>query len=323
MRYYLAPMEGITGYVYRRVQHALFPAFDKYFSPFLVPRPKKTFHSREVKEILPQNNEGITLVPQLLTNRAEDFIRAACRLQEYGWQEINLNLGCPSGTVVSKGKGAGFLVQPRLLEEFLDEIFSAFPVSGGEEGCMRISLKTRLGMEDAEEFLYLMEIFRRYPLKELIIHPRVREDYYGNRPDWNAFGQALESAPFPVVYNGDLFTVEDVSRFRERFPQADTVMLGRGAVADPSLIRQLKGGEALSAGELQEFLARLASDYGEALSGERDVLFKLKELWFYLAGLFPEGEAELKRIRKVQSMPEYRAAVRNLLRTLERRNEKC
>lgn len=181
---------------------------------------------------------------------------------------------------------------------------------------MEISVKTRLGMEEAEEFLPLMELYRRYPLKELIIHPRVREDYYANRPDWDAFERALSGCPFPVVYNGDLFTVEDAARFQECFPQVDAVMLGRGAVADPSLIRQLRGGEALSGGELGDFLDRLAADYREVLSGERDVLFKLKELWFYLGRLFPEEGTELKKIRKAQSLPEYRAAVRNLLRML-------
>lgn len=316
MRYYLAPMEGITGYIYRRAQHDLFCAFDKYFSPFLAPRQKKVFNSRETRDILPENNGGMYLVPQLLTNRAEDFIRAAKKLEEYGYHDVNLNLGCPSGTVVSKGKGAGFLGQPQLLERFLEEIFSAFPAPKSGGSGLEISIKTRLGMEDAEEFSRLMELYRRYPLKELIVHPRVREDYYEDHPDWDAFDRALSEAPFPVVYNGDLFTIEDMARFQERFPSVETVMLGRGAVADPSLIRQLKGGAPLSRKELERFLDRLAGDYAEALSGERDVLFKLKELWSYLGKLFPEGGAELKRIRKAGQLSEYRAAVSSLLRSL-------
>ena len=312
MRYYLAPMEGVTGWIYRRVQHECFPAFDKYFTPFLVPRQKKVFSAKEIRDILPENNEGMALVPQLLTCRAEDFIRGARMLAGYGYREINLNLGCPSGTVVSGGRGAGFLGRPKLLKEFLDEVFSAFPEPAEKEGGMDISVKTRLGMEDAEEFVPLLELYRQYPLKELIIHPRVREDYYGNRPDWDAFGKALPGTPFPVVYNGDLFTVSDLTCFRKRFPGVDTVMLGRGAAADPSLLRQMRGGEALSAEELQHFLDRLAEAYAEVLSGERDVLFKLKELWSYLGWLFPENQAELKRIRKAQHLSEYRAAVRNL-----------
>ena len=323
MKYYMAPMEGLTGYIYRNAYHACYHPMDKYFTPFLSPKANSSLSFRELNDILPEHNQGMYVVPQILTNQAEDFIRTAKELQEYGYSEINLNLGCPSGTVVAKGKGAGFLAHPRLLETFFDEIFSALPVSGEMEDGIRISVKTRLGMEDAEEFLELMELYGHYPFHELIIHPRVREDYYENRPDWDAFERALTNAPFPVVYNGDLFTVEDVLRFQERFPQVDTVMLGRGAVADPSLIRQLKGGEALSGRELGEFLARLAADYGEVFSGERDVLFKLKELWFYLGRLFPGGEAELKKIRKAQKLPEYQTAVRNLLRMLERRNEKC
>ncbi len=317
MRYYLAPMEGITGWVYRQVQHECFPAFDKYFTPFLVPRQKKVFHAKEIRDILPENNEGMTLVPQLLTNRAEDFIRGARLLAGYGYHEVNLNLGCPSGTVVSRGRGAGFLASPQLLKAFLDEVFSAFPDPAGKPDGMAVSIKTRLGMEDAEEFVPLIELYRQYPLKELIVHPRVREDYYGNRPDWEAFAGALPNTPFPVIYNGDLFAVSDLTRFRERFADVGTVMLGRGAVADPSLLRQMKGGTPYTRKELQHFLDRLAEAYGQVLSGERDVLFKLKELWFYLGQRFPEGKAELKRIRKSQHLSEYQAAVRSLLLTME------
>ena len=204
MKIYAAPMEGVTGYVYRNAHRHYFQGIDKYYTPFLTPKKGKGWTSREKNDIAPEHNRNMTVVPQILTNQAEDFVRMAEKLADCGYEEINLNLGCPSGTVVSKGKGAGFLARPQMLEAFLEEIFSAFPVLADGKSRMEISIKTRLGMEEAEEFLPLMEMYRRYPLKELIIHPRVREDYYANRPDWDAFERALSGCPFPVVYNGDL-----------------------------------------------------------------------------------------------------------------------
>lgn len=198
------------------------------------------------------------------------------------------------------------LEDPSRLSAFLEVIYDGLR--------MDISIKTRLGMEDAEEFGRLLEIFNRYPVKELIIHPRVREDYYGNRPDWKAFGDALRHSACPVVYNGDLFSTADVEALREAFPEVETIMLGRGAIANPALIRELSGGAALSTKELEAFLARLTGDYEEILSGERDVLFRMKELWAYLEWRFPGKDRQIRRIRKAQRICEYEEAVRCLLR---------
>ena len=211
MKYYFAPMEGITGYIYRNVHHRFFPGVDKYFTPFLSPGSKKTMTPRELRDILPENNQGYTLIPQILTNKSEDFLRLCRDLKEYGYREINLNLGCPSGTVVSKKKGAGFLEYPGELDRFLEEIFSGTDLD--------ISIKTRVGKDDPEEFEELLGIYNKYPLKELIIHPRVQTDYYKNHPNLEVFAQALEKAKVPVCYNGDLFTEELYEDFRKQFPQ--------------------------------------------------------------------------------------------------------
>ena len=176
MKYYFAPMEGITGYIYRNVHHRFFPGMDKYFSPFISPGTKKTMTPKELRDILPENNQDYTLIPQILTNRSGDFLRLCRDLKEYGYKEVNLNLGCPSGTVVAKKKGAGFLEYPNELDRFLEEIFAGTD--------LKISIKTRIGKDDPEEFEKLLEIYNKYPLEELIIHPRVQTDYYKNSLIW-------------------------------------------------------------------------------------------------------------------------------------------
>lgn len=181
MKIYLAPLEGITGYTYRRALYNCFGGFDKYFIPFILPNQKGHLSTREKKDIMPENNEGMYAVPQILTKNAEDFIQTAETLQEYGYNEVNLNLGCPSKTVVTKGRGAGFLDRPDELDKFLDEIFRKCD--------MKISIKTRLGMDDPEEFEDLLTIYNKYPLEELIVHARVQKDYYKIRHVWKHLGR--------------------------------------------------------------------------------------------------------------------------------------
>ena len=177
MKFYLAPMEGVTGYIYRNAYHAHFRPMDKYFTPFLAPKHNGGFSHREINDILPEHNEGMDTVPQLLTGNSEDFLRAARELKEYGYKEVNLNLGCPSGTVAAKGKGAGFLRDPEGLELFLEQV-----CEGMERLGLELSVKTRLGIEEPEEFDRLLSIYNRFPLKELIIHPRVLKDFYKYTP---------------------------------------------------------------------------------------------------------------------------------------------
>lgn len=309
MKYYLAPLEGITTYICRNVYHNLFYPMDKYFTPFIVPRMKKSMSSREINDILPEHNENMYVVPQLLTNRAEDFIKASHKLMDYGYQEINLNLGCPSGTVVSKGRGAGFLAHPDELRVFLDQIFSELPI--------RISIKTRIGMESPEEFEYLLEIFNQFPLEELIIHPRIREDYYKNKPNLAVFGEAMEHSRCPVCYNGDVFTKENYGNLIEAFPKLETVMLGRGIIVNPNLREELSEelcSETEKYQKIKEFHARIYEAYRGTSLGDSNVLFKMKELWTYMIHSFPSCEKYWKKIKKADSCRVYEAVVNALFR---------
>ena len=309
MQIYLAPLEGITGHLYRSAVHRCFGGFDKYFIPFIRPNQKGHFSTREKKDVNPENNAGMVAIPQILTNNGEDFLRSAKKLAEYGYNEVNLNLGCPSKTVVTKGRGAGFLAYPDRLDRFLEEIFSKCP--------MEISIKTRLGMEGPEEFWPLLDIFSRYPVKELIIHPRVQADFYKNEPDLDAFGRTFERAACPVCYNGDLKKVSDVERLCGQFPDLSCIMAGRGVLADPAFGRRLRGGKEASKEELRRFHDILYHSYCEEMSGDRTILYKMKEMWFYLSPAFTNYKKYGEKIKKCEKCVNYEEIVNALFRDEE------
>lgn len=313
MKYYAAPMEGLSGYLWRRVHAELFGPADKYFTPFLSPNATCTFQRKELDEIAPEHNQGLCVVPQLLTNRSEHLLWAARELYARGYREINLNLGCPAGTVTAKRKGSGLLAYPEELERLLTESFAGLPAG------MRLSVKTRIGKNSPDEWPRLLELYRRFPLSELIVHPRVQKEFYGGHAHRALFPA---EGPWPLVYNGDLFTSGDVAELRRDFPKAERLMLGRGLMQEPGLLRQLRGGGPASLSELREYHDRLLEAYRQRLSGDQPVLHRMWELWAWLIVRFPGGEDCLKRMRKARSLAEYQAAVDTLFARAEL-TERC
>ncbi len=311
MKYYLAPLEGVTTYVYRNAYHKHFRPMDKYFTPFIVPHKEKKFSTREKKELSPENNQGLFVVPQLLTNNAEDFLKTANDIVQFGYDEINLNLGCPSGTVVAKNKGSGFLAFPEELERFLDEIF--------DRADFKISIKTRIGKENPDEFYHLLEIYNKYPMEELIIHPRIQTDYYKNTPNLEIFEEAYKHSKNSICYNGDIFTAENFYSFSERFPETDTIMLGRGIIANPALVNAIEEERYITKENLLSFHNMIYEEYQKISSGERNVLFKMKELWFYMANLFESSEKLMKKIKKSERLKDYEKVIRVLFETCDLR----
>lgn len=317
MKCYFAPMEGITGYVFRNAHHKYFGCIDRYYTPFIAPNQTRKLTSREMNDVLPEHNRGIDVVPQILTNKADDFLWAAQKVRELGYGEVNLNLGCPSGTVAAKGRGAGFLAFPEKLDRFLDTVSREL-----ERMEMKLSVKTRAGRERPEEFAQLLEIFNRYPLELLTVHPRVQTDYYKNRPNLDIFAEAAGRSVNQVCYNGDIFSMEDFRRFRERFPEVEAVMLGRGLLTNPAMVKEIAASDVdgegdLSGGGLDKktlhaFHDELLEGYREAIPGDRNVLFKMKELWFYFGEAFDDSGKYMKKIRKAQRIEDYRAAVSSL-----------
>ena len=310
MHIYFAPLEGITTYPYRNLHHKYFGGVEKYFTPFLAPGPEQGMSVKEMRDVLPENNAGVPVVPQILTNRAGDFLLASKKLSEMGYREINLNLGCPSGTVTAKRKGSGFLLYPDDLDHFFDEVFSDAAVRNGE---FLVSVKTRIGKNEVEEWPELMQVYNRYPIHELTVHPRIQKEFYKGTPHFDVFTDILKESRNPVVYNGDLFTVEKVKEFREKFPTVGTVMIGRGLIRNPALAEMILQEETeLDADMLpriREFHDALFEHYRETMSGDRNLLFRMKDLWSYMLAEVPDSEKLAKKIRKSQHVPEYLAAV--------------
>lgn len=333
LQFYFAPLEGITGYIFRGVYEECFGGIDVYFSPFISAPQKRKLRNKEWRDIVPENNPGVSLVPQILANQAEDFLYTANDIADLGYGLVNLNLGCPSRTVVSKGKGSGFLAKPVALQRFLEEIYARSPV--------KISIKTRLGKDDPEEFLQLIRIFNQYPVEELIIHARIQTDFYKNKPNWEMFGEAVEQCNMPLCYNGDIFSPEDYRRLRQQFPQVDRVMLGRGLLMHPGLTHSLrreglcespagnqgewKEAAGASGGRSQEitkeqihcYIVLLQERYTEVFSGEIPVLFKMKEIWGFLIESFQNGEKFRKKIHKCQNLSQYERIREELFSCLE------
>ena len=310
MHIYFAPLEGITTYPYRNLHHKYFGGVEKYFTPFLAPGPEQGMSVKEMRDVLPENNAGVLVVPQILTNRAGDFLLASKKLSEMGYREINLNLGCPSGTVTAKKKGSGFLLYPDDLDRFFDEVFSDAAVRNGE---FLVSVKTRIGKNEVEEWPELMQVYNRYPIHELTVHPRIQKEFYKGTPHLDVFADILKESRNPVVYNGDLFTVEKVKEFREKFPTVGTVMIGRGLIRNPALAEMILQEETEPEADIlpriREFHDALFEHYRETMSGDRNLLFRMKDLWSYMLAEVPDSEKLAKKIRKSQHVPEYLAAV--------------
>ena len=304
MKYYLAPMEGITGHIYRNAYEKYFHNIDKYFTPFIVPNESLSLKTKELRDMLPENNEGLNIVPQILTNNAEGFVLTANKLKQLGYEEINLNLGCPAGTVVSKKRGSGFLAYPEELDRFLDEIYKI--------NDMKISIKTRLGKERADEFYKLIEIYNKYPLEELIIHPRTREDFYGNTPNLEIFKESLKLSKHSICYNGDIFTVDNYNKIVKEFPQVDKIMIGRGILANLGLIDEIKENKFITKEILKQFHDEIFENYTILLKEDKNAMYRMKELWGYMSHIFTNNKKYYKKIKKAQKAIDYKVAVNSL-----------
>ena len=330
MKYYLAPMEGLTTYTFRNAWHKYYGDAEKYFTPFI---SNRHMNSRERNDILPEHNQGMETVPQILTNRADEFLELAHALADYGYTTVNLNLGCPSGTVVARNRGAGFLGVPGELENFLDEIFEKSP--------LKISIKTRIGMQNLEEWNRLLSIYEKYPLAELIIHPRLQKEGYGGTPHLEAFAEALSRLSVPLCYNGDIVSEDSLNRVLAFLPGTESVMIGRGILQNPGLMAELRAaddrmlsdsqpdfiaascladtssrtiGKADRLATLRAFHDEILEGYIKIMSGDTNTLYKMKDLWTFLGRSFENSDKHLKKIKKSSRITEYQTAVDALFR---------
>ncbi len=307
MNYYVAPMEGLTDRVWRQAHQKWFgwagaPA--KYYAPFLSPPENRVLIKKKMAELAPEANPGAPVVPQLL---AKDGALAAWmvgQLRQLGYTEVNLNFGCPSGTVTAKGKGSGMLRDLDKLDAFLAALFAE------AEG--PLTVKTRLGVEKPEEFAAVLEVYNRYPIAELTIHPRVMRQQYRGEADREAFAKALPECRMPVCYNGDLTTVEQLRAFEADFPTVQSLMVGRGIIADPALFRQALGGPAATKEELRGYLDDLYHGYTVLFGSAGCAISRMKGHWFYLIHRFEGSERLEKQLRKLREPWEYETVVNQI-----------
>mgnify|MGYP004697837563 FL=1 len=307
MNYYVAPMEGLTDRVWRQAHQKWFgwagaPA--KYYAPFLSPPENRVLIKKKMAELAPEANPGAPVVPQLL---AKDGALAAWmvgQLRQLGYTEVNLNFGCPSGTVTAKGKGSGMLRDLDKLDAFLAALFAE------AEG--PLTVKTRLGVEKPEEFAAVLEVYNRYPIAELTIHPRVMRQQYRGIADREAFAKALPECRMPVCYNGDLTTVEQLQALEADFPTVQSLMVGRGIIADPALFRQALGGPAATKEELRGYLDDLYQGYTALFGSAGCAISRMKGHWFYLIHRFEGSERLEKQLRKLREPWEYETVVNQI-----------
>lgn len=320
LKLYFAPMEGMTGLVCRNAYEACFSgSIEKYYAPFITATIQKSVSAKELRDILPEHNKVPYLVPQILANRADAFIKTAEAIASLGYEEINLNLGCPSKTVVTKKKGAGFLEFPHQVDEFLYEVCDWM-----QQKNLRFSVKTRLGMDEEEEFWTLLEIYNKYPLCELIVHPRLQSDYYINPVHEGVFEKACALSENLLCYNGDISDEEKLQEFGRTGNSEDAmhrsrVMIGRGFLMHPGM-GSMEGiiDEKRAISNLWKFHDAVYEGYCDYIRGDKNMLFKMKELWGYFSVNFDESEPEIKKaikqLRKSQSRSDYESAVRHLRR---------
>ena len=341
MKIYFAPMEGITLYPLRNIHKEMFgEEVSKYYTPFVSTARTYKFKKREQRDILPEfvtsfadyKNE---VVPQIMGNKAEQIIWAARKMHELGYNEANLNMGCPVATVVNRHKGSGLLEDVDKLDAMLFEIFDTIEK---ENLGFKFSLRTRLGMHDDSERLKIMKVLAKYPVSELTLHARVRDDYYKGQIRAEAFCRAAKEylkngGSGTIVYNGDINSVSDFKKITDiikKFTDAtmdsnddkrdfkiDHFMLGRGLITNPALAREIAGGEKLKADELRTYLDRLYEAYEEYIPEDQNVIFKMLEHWAFIHIHFKDCDKYLKAIRKSRSKGEYKAAVTNMFSSCE------
>ena len=321
MKYYLAPMDNITDYIYRQIVWRHFPYWDKMYAPFIQPNEKPTIVPKENRDICPENNMGLPVVPQILTCDPEGFIRVGEILEGYGYQEINLNLGCPAKAIVSKGKGSAMLADTHKLNQFLQRVFN-------HEWKAKITVKTRLGLTDNSDFNEVLDVFSGYPIQELIIHPRFRTDYYGGLPRLDEYEKVFNllhhcnKPKFLICYNGNIISKNDVLSISSQYPLTDNIMCGRGAISNPGLSRELKRGLPMTVNEFKAFHDDVYRSYQCINLSERHFLHKMMEMWTYWSNNLSYNVDVFKRLRVASTISEYNSCLNELYNDISINNKK-
>ena len=304
----LGPFQGITDAPFRNVFKRHFGGIDKFYTPFFTGIQKDHAKNLQVEEIDPQCNDVDTLTPQILSTDAKELLRFAKQCKALGYKEINLNMGCPFPRVANKKRGCGFLPYPDKVEELFEQVFE-------EIGDMKFSVKCRLGYFNPSEIEAIIPIFNRFPLNELIIHPRIGKQLYKGEADVERFKTLIPYINAPLVYNGDIFSVGSFKRISESVQPVNHFMLGRGLLANPFLAEEIRGGAWNAPERMEQLHAYVLDLYEDRLrhaGGSPKVLGRMKELWSYLMYSFEEPQVVWRKIKKINALKEYEEAVEDI-----------
>lgn len=305
-RLYFAPIQESTDYVYRSAFANIFGSVDKYFAPYIVRQNDGTIKRAHLRDIEPENNPGYRLIPQIMAGNTEDFLCLAKVLCDKGYDEINWNLGCPYPMVTNKGMGAGLLPSPEKIERILSESLPAL-------SC-RISVKLRTGLLSPDEIFDIIPVLNEFPLKEVILHPRIAKQLYRGSADREIFIQVINLSKHLLVYNGDIFTQDDFIQSNDLFTTTTSWMAGRGILMDPFLpskIKQLPQPDRKGKAKLlNQFHEQIFLSYSKILSGNSHLLMRMMKFWSYFCYSFPEPAKAFKRIKKAGTPAKYETALR-------------
>jgi tRNA-dihydrouridine synthase len=305
-----SPLQGLTDFRFRNAQNKLFGGIDTFYSPYIRLNGKMVVKRSYERDLLPENNLGLEVIPQVITNDADEFLFVANYVRELGYKELNWNLGCPYPMVTKSGMGSGLISNPDKINHILDRAHS--------ETDIIVSIKMRLGYENSEEILDVLPILDTYPIKNIAIHARTGKQLYKGGVHLDAFQQCIDSTIHKLYYNGDITSVAKFHEMQQRFPSINHWMIGRGLISDPFLPSMIKNNTSeYPANKIELFSAfhdTLYAIYSESLSGSTHILLKMYHLWEYFSVTFSNPHKVLKKIKKAQSIRNYEAAVAEIFK---------
>lgn len=311
----LAPIRGLTDAHFRSLFAQHFAGFDFSIAPFINPQKRAELNDKLLGDVQPAINTVLPVIPQLLNSHAEDFVALANRLADFGYQEINWNLGCPAPMVTRKKRGSGLLAHPEIIIQLLEEIIPQLRI--------KLSIKTRLGFSSVEQIQTLLPQLDAFPLTEIIIHTRLGKQLYKGKTDPDSFALCQQLTRHKLAYNGDIISVDIFNELRKRFPTVEHWMIGRGALSNPFIAEEIKSGKKVMQSEktmrLEAFHQELFAMYNEKLSGASHIIGRMKLLWQYMVHSLPEPEKSFKKIKKVSSAQKYTETIQLLFESAQER----
>jgi len=311
IKIYQAPLQGATDFDFRKALAESFGGIDKYFIPYLSYGKGREIKKSQLREVFPENNGVLPVVPQVLFSDQAELFDLVSILIDYGYAEINLNLGCPYPMATNKGRGAAWLEKPEALSEILQQLYAkAFPA--------KFSVKMRAGMKDDQDAKAIFSVLNQFSLEEIIFHPRTASQMYDGKANPQLFAEAISEVKHPMVYNGDIFSVTDFQELQTLLPEQNSWMIGRGLLTNPALAAQLKGEvfepKALRI-KMREFHDQLLEGYSARLQGDAHIVMKMSQFWAYFSESFENPHKAMKLVKKSSSLLKYNAAVTEIFRS--------